>query len=166
MQIFLGFLFCSTDLVQTFMLMLRCFNYCVFIINLEIGQHIEPIIPFCFLKINDFIYFTVYRCFAYIYVYVPCACLVPSETEECVWSPEIGVTDNCELPCRYWEWKLGSLQERTVLLTASHTSSAYFQTSKRISSIVHAKTRALSWDPGPLIPQCLIVVSNLTMAIV
>ena len=37
---------------------------------------------------------------------------------EGVGSPGTGATDNCELPCGYWELNLGPLEEQPVLLTA------------------------------------------------
>ena len=48
-----------------------------------------------------------------------CICASPnSYLCEGVRSPGTGVTDNCELPCGYWELNPGPLEEQAVLLTA------------------------------------------------
>ena len=40
----------------------------------------------------------------------------PQRPEEGIGTPGTGVTDNCELPCEYWESNLGLPEEQTVLL--------------------------------------------------
>lgn len=46
-----------------------------------------------------------------MYVCIPHACLLPTEVQQAVWSPETGLKDGCELLCRYWELNLDSLEE-------------------------------------------------------
>lgn len=39
-------------------------------------------------------------------------------SEEAIRSSRLGIIDGCELPCRWWEPNLASLQEKQVLLIA------------------------------------------------
>lgn len=41
----------------------------------------------------------------------------PLETRKGVGSPGIGVTDSCELPYRFWELNLGSMEEQVSVLS-------------------------------------------------
>lgn len=43
---------------------------------------------------------------------------VPVEEGEDVGTPATGVLGAYELPCGYWQWNLGPLQDQQVLLTA------------------------------------------------
>jgi hypothetical protein len=56
--------------------------------------------------------------FACLYVYVTYVCLEPTEVHEGIGSLGNGVTDNCDLTCRFLESYLGPLGEWWVLLTA------------------------------------------------
>ena len=49
----------------------------------------------------------------------------PRRPEEGTGSPEIGVTDGCELPCRCWESNPSPLQKQQVLLTAEPTLQSF-----------------------------------------
>lgn len=42
-----------------------------------------------------------YGYFVCLYVDIPCARLVPGMIEEAIKSPETGLIDGCEFPCRY-----------------------------------------------------------------
>jgi hypothetical protein len=61
---------------------------------------------------------SVFGCFAYTYIHVPCVYLESVEAREGVGSPETEVTDSCEPSCGCWEWKLGPLKEQPVFLAA------------------------------------------------
>lgn len=56
-------------------------------------------------------------------MYVHHASLVPSEVEEGIGFPEIGVSNSCETPCVFWGLNPGPLQSQRVLLTIEHLSS-------------------------------------------
>ena len=44
-------------------------------------------------------------------MHIACMCV-------CVRVSDLGVTDSCELPCEFWEVKLGPLEEHSVFLMA------------------------------------------------
>ena len=53
-----------------------------------------------------------------MYVYAPCACLVPMKARRGVRSPGTGVKDGCEPPCGCWESNPGPLEKQFVLSNA------------------------------------------------
>ena len=55
---------------------------------------------------------------------LPCACLAPTEVTDGVRTPEIGVTDGCELRCEYGQLPPGPAQEHQALLTSLHLPSS------------------------------------------
>lgn len=54
---------------------------------------------------------------ACLYVYVTSVCLVPKVARRGNQNPGTGVTDDCELPYRYWELNLGLPEVQHFLLT-------------------------------------------------
>lgn len=57
----------------------------------------------------------------YLYVCVPCACLVAEETKKGVWIPWNWYYERCQSSCRYLEPSPGPLQEQQVLLTTERS---------------------------------------------
>lgn len=49
-----------------------------------------------------------------LYVCVQSVCLVP---EDSIGSLGTGISDDCELPCGFWESKLGPLEDQPAHLT-------------------------------------------------
>jgi hypothetical protein len=64
-----------------------------------------------------FILFSVFEYFVYMYVYAPCACLVPERARRQHHISGTGATESCESLCRCWNVNLGPVEEQPVLLT-------------------------------------------------
>lgn len=71
-----------------------------------------------FLKlktINFYFIFYVQKCFAYMYVRVPLACMVPQVSKKGSRIPGNGAIDGCESLYEYWKLNLGPLEVQLVL---------------------------------------------------
>lgn len=63
-------------------------------------------------KISLFL-FHMYKCFVFIYICAPYACLVPTEVRR-PWAHGTRVIEDCKQVCRFWEQCLGPLWEQQV----------------------------------------------------
>lgn len=65
-----------------------------------------------------FYYFSMYRHFAFLYIYVPCVFLMAQKVRQGVGFQETKVIDGCVLLCWYWELNICPLKEQPVPLTS------------------------------------------------
>lgn len=71
-----------------------------------------------FLKLKTIIFYFIFyvqRCFAYMYVRVSLACMVPQESRKGSHIPGNGAIDGCESPYGCWKLNLGPLEVQLVL---------------------------------------------------
>lgn len=59
-----------------------------------------------------------------MHVCAPCVCLLPEEIRGGHWISRIGVTEDCKPLCKYWQPKLGPLEQ--VFLTAASLQAPFF----------------------------------------
>ena len=102
-----------------------CWQWSVFILCLSSS--------FCCLTRIFFFFKNVYGCFACMYVNVPYVCLMPKEVKRECRSPVSGDRLVCEPSYRWWELKLGPLQEQQVLVNTEPSLQPWQEFSTHIS---------------------------------
>jgi hypothetical protein len=66
---------------------------------------------------SSFLYrfISVYECYAYMYIWLPCTCLVPMRIRRWGSDPLNWSLNGYELPCTWWKMNLGPLQGQQIL---------------------------------------------------
>lgn len=100
------------------------------------------------------ILFSVYEYFACVYVCASCACLVPKKPWRKCQDSVIGITDGCEIPCRWWESNSDPLQEHQVPTSQTPLqplgcifNNKQIKTPATGSSLIPNECWACAWSP-------------------
>ena len=108
--------------------------------------------------------FHLYERFAFVYVCVPCACVLSASKgqKESFRTLRTAVTGGCQPPCGSWESNLGPLQEHRVLLTSNISSSPGPDFEDENSLVVHLNACSVTYPRPKLQPSQRVTMPDLS----